>query len=92
MESYKPTRISGAVTTTIRSGAGKLVYININTPITAGTITVYDNTTATGTILALITSGATGTSPETLTYQINYQIGLTVVTTGASMDVTVSSN
>lgn len=93
MESFKPTRISGTVASTvIRTGAGKLAYVNIGTPITAGTIIIYDNTAASGTILASITSGATGSDSPTKTYMLNYQTGLTVATVGLLMDVTVSSN
>jgi hypothetical protein len=93
MESFKPTRISGTVASTvIRTGPGKLAYVTIGTPITAGTITIYDNTAASGTVLALITCGATGTDSATKTYMINFQTGLTVATVGIGMDVTISSN
>jgi hypothetical protein len=93
MESYKPTRISGTVASTvIRSGAGKLAYVTVCTPITGGTVTIYDNTAASGTVLALITSPATGADSPTKTFMLNFQTGLTVATVGVGMDVTISSN
>jgi hypothetical protein len=81
------TRIAGAATVVVKSGAGILKRIAINRP-TNGTATVYDNTTGAGTIIALI--GATnGTAPTSLEYGLSFTTGLTIVTTGANLDITV---
>lgn len=75
--------ITTATTTTVKSGAGILHNISINT-LSAGTITVYDNTTATGTVLAVINSGV----EKTLEYNIAFATGLTIVTS-STPDLTI---
>lgn len=79
--------ITSATTTTAKSGAGMLSKIIINTSA-AGTITVYDSTSASGTKLATITAVASG-NPVSLSYDIPFGTGLTIVTS-ASMDITVT--
>lgn len=76
--------IKTATTTTVKTGAGVLHKIVINTT-TAFTITVYDNTTATGTTIATIAASATGV----FIYDLAFTTGLTIVTGGAS-DITVT--
>jgi hypothetical protein len=90
MDSYRMQRVSGAATTTFKTGAGKLGYINLCTPITGGTLTVYDNTTGSGTVIALITSGATGSAGENFMFHGSFQTGLTIVSAGVGIDFTVS--
>lgn len=82
-------RITTAATQTLKTGAGNLDIVTINTPpaATAATITIYDNTTATGTPIAVITTLATS-NPVTLTYGLTFYTGLTVVSTG-TQDATV---
>ena len=87
--SYVGQRINTATTATVKTGAGILGGIAVNTPA-AGTITVYDNTTATGTIIAVITLTATG-PVGTLLQNIQFNTGLTIVTS-AVMDITVLYN
>lgn len=84
---FKFAHISGAATTTVKSGMGILHAININTPAT-GAITLFDNTAASGTIIAVINS-TTSVFPETLIYDIGFATGLTI-TSAASQDITVS--
>lgn len=85
------THLTTAATTTIKSGAGYLGGITINTPIASGTITIYDSLTATGTIIAVITNPGVLLSQGPLNgfYGVGFQTGLTIVTTG-TMDITVS--
>lgn len=78
-------RISTATTTTVKSGAGVLNSITINTT-SIGSITVYDSLSASGNIIAVFPASAT---MGTYTYNVNFTIGLTIVTAGAS-DLTVS--
>ena len=68
----------------VKSGAGHLRSITINTTA-AGTITVYDNTAASGTVIAVIQASV---SPQTLEYNVTFGTGLTIVTAAAS-DITV---
>jgi hypothetical protein len=51
----------------------------------SGNVTVYDNTAASGTVIATITAG---NAPTTLTFNVPFNIGLTVVT-GIGANATV---
>jgi len=80
---------AGTATTTVKSGAGVLRSITINTKgASANTMTVYDNTAGSGTKIAVIDS--TG-GAATLTYNVAFATGLTIVSaTGTGADYTVS--
>jgi len=56
---YKYRNIAGAATTVVKSGKGRLVTINVNKTIASSTITIYDNTAASGTKIATITNPGT---------------------------------
>lgn len=77
--------IATATTTTVKSGKGYLNRIVINTTA-AGTITIYDNTAASGTKIGILKASV---AEGTYTYQGRFAIGLTIVT-GAASDITVS--
>lgn len=80
MGPYSSTYISTATTTTPKSAKGVLRSI-ILTETAAGTITVYDNTAASGTVLATFKASiAEGVYP----FNIRFGTGLTIVTAGAS--------
>lgn len=72
--------ISTATTTEVKTGAGVLHTIVV-TETAAGTITVYDNTAASGTILAVLKASI---GENTFTFDITFSTGLTIVTAGAS--------
>lgn len=77
--------ITAATTTVVRTGPGVLVSIVLN-ETNAGTITIYDNTAASGTIVGTIAAAtAAGT---TFGYLCQVSNGITVVTAGAD-DITV---
>lgn len=79
-------RITTAATTVMKYGAGMLHRITINNA--GGTlITIYDNTSAGGTVLGVISTPANA-NPVTLDYGIPFAIGLTIVSTG-TWDATV---
>lgn len=86
---YTYAHIATSTTTTVKSGAGMLHTVCINTlGTTASTVTVDDALTATTPTVAVINSlallGCT-------TYDVAFSVGLTLVTTGtAAPDVTVS--
>lgn len=83
------THISTSTTTNgIKSGAGTLSRIVINqTGTVASLITVYDNTTATGTVIAII-DGLSRTG--NYDYECAFTTGLSIITTGtAAPDITV---
>lgn len=85
---YKYLNITGQATTTVKSSGGVLHTICINNPAATETITIYDNTAASGTKIGTITVFAS-TNP-CLTYDANFSTGLTLVTATASSDITVS--
>lgn len=79
---------AGTATTTVKTGAGTLVRIVINTKGAASnTLTVYDNTTNSGTKIAIIdTTAAVGN----FEYGVACAIGITCASaTGTGADYTV---
>lgn len=82
---------AGQATTTVKSGAGFLHSITFNSAATAtNTTTVYDNTAASGTVIA-IPAATTATVPTTLTYDVSFATGLTIITATANgSNMTVS--
>jgi hypothetical protein len=92
--------LTGNVTTTLKSGSGVLKGILINNNTTGGTLTLYDNTSASGTKIATMTIGTpsggllsgNGQGGPFLVDGLNIEFknGLTVVTAGStSNDITV---
>ncbi len=81
------TYISTATTTVVKSGAGRLARIIIGTPIASATITVYDNTAGSGTVIATLAIGSviTGDQPDPIEFACKFTTGLTVVTSGATL-------
>lgn len=84
------TNITTATTTTVKSGAGVLHTVCVNSLGTvASSTTIYDNTAGSGTKIATLnTLALLGCQ----TYDVAFATGLTVVTTGTiAPDVTISS-
>jgi hypothetical protein len=77
---FTPAYIATATTTTVKSGRGRLHAINI-TETAAGTITIYDNTAGSGTIIALFKASIV---EGTYLLDVEFTTGLTIVTAGAS--------
>lgn len=90
METGFYNNIVGAATTTVHSGATQFRRIIVNTPVASGSITIYDSTTGSGTKIGTITLPATlvNEGPNYANYEVNCNIGLTIVTVGA-LDITV---
>jgi len=85
---YSYSHLASNATTTVKSGAGFLHTITINTLGTADTATLYDNTTNSGTIIAVIN---TAVSQGTLTFDCAFSTGLTLVLSGTTApDLTVN--
>lgn len=87
ISAYKYLNITGQATTTVKSGSGILHTICVNTPAATETITIYDNTAASGTKIGTITVFAA--MNPCLTYDVNFTTGLTLVTATASSDITL---
>jgi hypothetical protein len=76
--------IAAAATTVVKYGRGFLHGITVNGG-TLGSITVYDNTAASGTVIAALDT----LSRQTYRYNVIFRTGLTVVTAAAT-NITVS--
>lgn len=88
-ESHSPIskNITGAATTVLKRGSGKIHELSVNST-SAGTVTIYDNTAASGTILATITTNNTAGGSWDLNFV--FFIGLTIVTSAAGHDITAN--
>lgn len=85
---YAFSNLKANATTTIKSGVGRLHSLTINTKGITNTITVYDNTAGSGTTIATID---TTLSQETLTFDLAFTTGLTVVIAGGTAaDITIT--
>jgi hypothetical protein len=86
-QKWKANHITTATTTVVKTGPGVLHAFTVGTGGASSTATVYDNTAASGTVLAVISTAA----QANLVLDIGFSIGLTVVTaTGTPADITVS--
>ena len=83
------SHITTNTTTTVKSGAGVLRRIVINTKGSiVNTLTIYDNTTGSGTVIGVIDT-VNGVSGH-FEYGVSFSTGLTIVTAnGTAADVTV---
>lgn len=82
------THVNALGTTTVKSGAGVLYSVIINTKgAGSNTATLYDGLSAAGTVIAIIdTTGAAGE----LRYGLRFTTGLTVVlAVGTAADLTI---
>ena len=80
MNPLNATYISTATTTTVKSGKGHLARI-ILTETAAGTITVYDNTAGSGTVIATFKASV---GEQDFEFDCRFLVGLTIVTAAAS--------
>lgn len=86
----RPTyfNINGNATNILKRGAGTLHRVILNGPNTSGTVTIYDNTAGSGSIIATIDM-AKSSSIVDLDYNVDFSTGLTVVTAGTPGDITI---
>lgn len=88
---YTNITLAAPTTTFIKSSNGILHAIVINKSVASGVITCYDNIAASGNVIATITQPAVLLqSFVPLTYNAQFLVGLTCVTSGATQDITVS--
>lgn len=92
-QQFTYTNITTQTTTTIKSGAGYLDSLTINTPVASGVWTIYDNTAGSGTKIGTITLPGTllSSGPITVFFHAKFVTGLTVVTSGATTDSTFAT-
>lgn len=79
--------IAGAATTQVKNGPGTLKRIILNKPVSASTITLIDGRSGTTANMGIITNTA-DVKPYALEYDVRFQAGLRIVTSGAD-DITV---
>jgi len=78
---YSHKFVSAAATTVVRTGPGILHSIVVGLPVASGTITIYDNSAGSGTVIGLITFPGTllQDHPGTFLFDVAFTTGLTVV-------------
>ena len=86
---YSNITAAAPTTTLVKSGQGILHSITFNKPAATAVVTIYDNTSAAGTIIGTITVPA-NPQPVTLVYDITFNTGLTITTATAAQDLTVA--
>lgn len=84
---YSYSNITTAATTLVKTGAGDLHCVSVNSIGTTFTITIYDNVTA---AVPKIATSAAVTAIGTLCFDVAFTTGLTIVTGGTPGDITVS--
>jgi hypothetical protein len=72
----------------VQTGKGCLLSIVFNKPVATSVVTLYDGTSTSGTVLGTITIPASP-MPSSLTYNVNFSVGLFVVVATADMDITI---
>lgn len=86
---YKFQNITSNTTTVVKTGAGILKRLVFNKFVALGVVTIYDNTSAAGTVIGTSTLPVSLlASNGVLTYDISFATGLTIVTS-VSFDLTV---
>ena len=88
---YNSVNITAAAPTTtlIKTGEGILHSITFNKPVATGVVKIDDAITDTTPVLGTITTPASP-QPFTVIYDIHFTTGLTIVTSTAAQDITVS--
>lgn len=81
--------ITGQGNSVIKTSTGVLYSITFNNPTATEVVTIFDNTTASGTKIGTITVPATP-QPVTLFYNTTFNTGLVITTATASSDITVN--
>lgn len=75
---------------TLKAGPGTLHCITLNTPVATGVVTVYDNTTASGSNVIAVFTVAASPQPSTTCYDVQFGTGLSLKVATAGQDLTVS--
>ena len=83
---------AGAVTAELISSTPIVVHtVTVNTGVAGGTVTLYDSATTAGAGAANEIAVIDGSKVGTLTYDIATQHGLVLTTTGATIDLTITT-
>lgn len=86
---WTPVHINSATTTTLKSGPGVLGGVVVNKANSLSTITIYDNTAGSGSVVGVMTHPLTLLASQYfLEFKCKFTTGLTIVTS-ANDDLTV---
>lgn len=85
---YLYSSISGATTKLVKTGAGILGRVVLNTGTASSVVSIYDGTSAAGVLIATINPSASQI-PSSIAYDIGVNAGITVITVGATTQVTI---
>jgi len=88
-DTFGYANITTNTTTTLKAGSGVLKRITLNDPVATGTISIFDNTAGSGTSIGVITTPASP-MPLTLDFEVQFKVGLTIVTATAAQNITVA--
>lgn len=80
--------ITSTAASQVKTGAGFLYSVAINTATGIGTLSLYDSATGTANPIALI--APTGPTPLDMHYDVQFTNGLHVIPGGAAQDITIS--
>lgn len=86
--SYAHILLAAPTTTVVKTGTGILHTITLNKPVATGVVIFYDGIDATNPIGSITIPASP--IPVTLTYDAAFTVGLTIVTTTAASDITVT--
>jgi len=86
---YSYKNITSQATTLVKTGGGFLHSITFNKPTATGTVKIDDAVTDTTPVIGTITTPASP-QPFTVIYDIEFTVGLTIVTGTADQDITIS--
>lgn len=84
---YTPTHLSATGTVFAAPGPGMLGTVNVNTGASSAVVTIYNNTSAAGVVVATIDASAACTR----VYACRLSKGITWVLSGGNADVTVTA-
>jgi hypothetical protein len=83
---YKYANLSGVGTTLLKTGIGSLGSVAIGTGAAGASISLYDGTSSSGTLIGVIGAATTGS----VTFGVQFFTGLYAVVAGGSPNATVS--
>ena len=86
---WRYSHITDTTTTVIKEGPAIIHSVIIGSPTQNAVITIYDGVDDSGEVVAVMTTAA-NILPRSVLINISLEVGLTVVTTTASQDITIT--
>ena len=86
---YLNITLAAPTTTLVKTGAGFLHSITFNKPTATGVVKIDDALTDTTPVIGTVTTPA-NPQPFTVIYDVEFTTGLTIVTSTAAQDLTIS--